>query len=516
MALDNVCMWIDGRGWTRITLDKVLDAYACLGTVSAKSQLFMCDACGQFVLLANGEQRQYFKHSAQEADKDCPDRSQSYSDWTKSTRSPPHDLPLRIRVTAADFYFELGLICLPSDVFEAVSGNRLTITPFGRSARTFSLADELLDDDITWLNVGNIPAKSYALSLTPECSATEFYWSRSTRGVDASGTVFDADNGRKLPPDSNVQLNRQYYLLTTKELGEVPTHVQCKLQCAKRHGLKTWRLYSIMATALTGDAAKFFLTYHCRLTDTPIEIHPLWSIHTKIGKTEPYIIRHDARTMYFCISGNANAGAFPRAVMKTIADKLFRIDCNSRQQIIASGRAQPLKYLYLLRGFPTFEIKTPVVTVTDIAGVRIADGVSNALPKSRRLQVRGEFDGCIEIDRNGVVENRIALHADVPIEIDSLAFGMEVRILQGLDCVWRLRYERAAVGIAASDEDLYARLRRGRGRLIAVPHSWISMLDRPEEYPRVAGWLHRSVRAGFVAEESYALFRRFVLNEGSV
>ena len=442
MALDHVCNWIDGRGWTRITLDEILDEYSYRGTVSAKSQLFMCDACGQFVLLANGEQRQYFKHSAQEADKNCPDRSRFCSDWTKSSKPPPHDLPLRIRVTTADFYFELGLICLPREVFETVFDSRLSITPLGRSARNFSLADELLDDDVTWLNVGDNPAKSYALSLTPECSATEFYWSRSTRGVDASGTVFDADNGRKLPPDSNVQLNRQYYLLTTKELGEVPTHVQCKLQCAKRHDQETWRLYSIMATALTGDAAKFFLTYHCRLTDTPIEIHPLWSIHTKIGKTEPYVIRHNARTMYFCISGDTKAGAFPRAVMKTIADNLFRIDCNSRQQIISSGRAQPLKYLYLLRDFPTFEIKQPVVEVTDIAGVRIADGVSNALPKSRRLQVRAECDGCIAIDRNGVVENRIVLHADALIEIDSLAFGMEVRIFQGLDCVWRLRYEK--------------------------------------------------------------------------
>ena len=42
------------------------------------------------------------------------------------------------------------------------------------------------------------------------------------------------------------------------------------------------------------------------------------------------------------------------------------------------------------------------------------------------------------------------------------------------------------------------------------------MFERLEEYPRVTGWLRRSVRAGFVAEESYVLFRRFVLNEGSV
>ena len=43
------------------------------GTVSAYSGLFMCELCGQYVILTDGDiRKRYFKHSAYEKSKDCP------------------------------------------------------------------------------------------------------------------------------------------------------------------------------------------------------------------------------------------------------------------------------------------------------------------------------------------------------------------------------------------------------------------------------------------------------------
>ena len=47
----------------------------------------------------------------------------------------------------------------------------------------------------------------------------------------------------------------------------------------------------------------FFLDYGCRLTLKPISIQPIFTIYT----VEPYIIRHDSRTIFFYLSGDASA-----------------------------------------------------------------------------------------------------------------------------------------------------------------------------------------------------------------
>ena len=43
--------------------------------VPFKSKKFRCRYCGQYIALACGEQRQYFKHSSNEQDKECEERA---------------------------------------------------------------------------------------------------------------------------------------------------------------------------------------------------------------------------------------------------------------------------------------------------------------------------------------------------------------------------------------------------------------------------------------------------------
>ena len=74
LTLTHVCMWSE-HGWKRITAKKAARLHAG-GTVSAHSGLFMCELCGQYVTLTDGEIRtRHFRHSAAEKDKDCPERT---------------------------------------------------------------------------------------------------------------------------------------------------------------------------------------------------------------------------------------------------------------------------------------------------------------------------------------------------------------------------------------------------------------------------------------------------------
>ena len=77
MPLTRVCMW-SKHGWYPITIEEAKRLHPG-GTVSAKSGLFMCGWCGQYVTLTDGYVKdRYFMHSKTELSKDCPDRSLSY------------------------------------------------------------------------------------------------------------------------------------------------------------------------------------------------------------------------------------------------------------------------------------------------------------------------------------------------------------------------------------------------------------------------------------------------------
>lgn len=52
-SLTHVCMWSD-NGWKRITAEQAARLHSG-GTVSARSGLFMCELCGQYVTLTDGD-----------------------------------------------------------------------------------------------------------------------------------------------------------------------------------------------------------------------------------------------------------------------------------------------------------------------------------------------------------------------------------------------------------------------------------------------------------------------------
>ena len=54
-SLTHVCMWSD-NGWKRITAEQAARLHPG-GTVSARSGLFMCELCGQYVTLTDGDIR---------------------------------------------------------------------------------------------------------------------------------------------------------------------------------------------------------------------------------------------------------------------------------------------------------------------------------------------------------------------------------------------------------------------------------------------------------------------------
>lgn len=503
MALKHVCVWKDG-GW------KKADPKDFSYKIGVNSRMLMCELCGQYVTLARGEKRiPHFKHSRNEETKLCEERSKYGCEnfrWLESKTLPPQELPLRICVSESTFHFEIGFVTLPNFFLEKISSAVLKIKSESQNKKTF-LTERLYENSTTWLDVGTFPEKSYSIELTPNNEEVFSFWSNKVLGVNENGTLFDGASGRKLLIDSDVRIGKQYYLMLATENYSKSSDVELRRICSKKFFDKIWNLYEIgEIRKLSESAAKFFLQFRCRLTNEPIDIQPLWPIHT----TTPHLICHESSQLSFYFSGNAQITFFPTVKNSKYQNNLIQILCNDRQQVVVAGRSHPLQYVYLWKGLPQNVTIPPQVKVTDITGNVISVGTHEKLPKKLSLQIQAEFDGYIRVYKQGMLTEKIFLKADTLVEVSNLNFGSELKISQGLDCIWAAKFELRQKFSLTTDEEIFSQLKRGKGKSIPVPHFWGSTVDKLKNLPKVKNWLYQSLRVGNVPEESYKQFQKFL------
>ena len=513
MSLNNVYYWNNGS-WKKITAEAFVKKNPDI-KVAAKAKLFWCETCGQYVTLANGEKRSYFRHSSTEEIKNCEDRAQNFNkhNWINSLK-PVHNLPLKIFVEENNFYFKIGLIRLPQQLFNKVKNCQITIQAEEKILNRSDLSDFLLEKSITWIYAGDFPAKNYSLELDSEIEGLNFYWTEKIQGIDSHGTLFDSANGRKILCDSDIKVNTKYFLLTSEEIFFTSKGVEIKLLLHKNISFgRNYFLYEVEAQELSESAAKFFLNYHYRLTAEPISIQPIYPVFIQ----DDDIVHCDSEKMFFYFFGNVETKFFPNVQNHCWSPqednfKVIETELTDRPQMLAIGRLQLLQYLYLWKDLTTQEIELPKVEVKDLNNQIIEGGIYYKLPKNSTLQIYTEFDCQIIVNENNVVEKKFFVKSGDFFNVSEIKFGYEIKILYGLDCVWSVNYERAEKGNAQADEELFFKLERGRGRQIKIPHTWGSIGGKLKNFPKVKNWLYKSIRKGFVNEESYLTFKQFILN----
>lgn len=90
--------------------------------------------------------------------------------------------------------------------------------------------------------------------------------------------------------------------------------VQIKKIVQKQFGGEPWALYVVSASTFSEEAARFFLDFHCRLTDHPVSLQPVWPLFTEGN----YIVNHSQESMYVLVEGNiATVKTFPSAIGQT-------------------------------------------------------------------------------------------------------------------------------------------------------------------------------------------------------
>lgn len=509
-SLTHVCMW-SSKGWIRITPEEVARSHPG-GSVSARSGLFMCELCGQYVRFIDGDiQTPHFRHSAYEESKDCPERT--YGPGENYTyEAGEHELPIRIvNITSTGFSFELGLVAVPGELLRKQVRKELTIIPSDRLMTPFVYSYERLNKDaITYVPIGNRPCEKYTIISSDEIA--EAYWPRDTKGVPESGAIFDAESGRMLPDDADVAVGKQYYLLSKTRAYNIYNGVSVKQLLKRNVSWSVWYLSRVVATDFTESAAKFFLNYHCRLTIQPISIQPIWPVYVQ----SPYVIQNSGEKTWFHIQGQGETTtkAYPAATMlyyQSNEGKVCSIEINERQQLISTGRAKVLEYTYLWKMPLNEPVERPQIAVSDIKGNPIPSGLQNTIPQNHTIRVLAPFDGIIRLEKNGFIIDRISLKAEISVELDGIQYGVNILILQGLDIVWSAEYKKNAEKTNEDDTTIYQKLICSHGRKVQISHTLGVTVGLLKNYPKTRKLISEKIRSGYIEEDALAYYKKFIV-----
>lgn len=508
-SLNHVCMWSE-HGWVRVKAEEAARIHPG-GTVSAHSGLFMCELCGQYVTLTDGLERiRYFRHSADEANKNCPERTFG-SAYIPTYTAGEHELPIKLIVNRNDFKLELGLLYVPEKILNRQETQSVTIKTFEGGLFVFSF-ERLNPDSITYLPIGKVPSKNYEVIAPNGLSS---YWPRKVRGIDESGSIFDYQTGKLLPFDADVQVKKKYYLLTAVSYGYSRRYSNININkvCEVRAGLSNWSVYEVEATVLDQEAAKFFLSLHCRLTDMPLKLNPIWPIHIET----PYVIKHNQGYMIMHLSGGRRVTpqTFPRASVLSVycpsEGQVIKIDYNGRQQLVSAGSASVLQYTYIWKEELSNTSSSVSIDVRDSKDSKVATGVQAELPDAGMIKITAPFGGTAIIRRKGTIIEKFKITSANPLTIDSIRYGMEIEVLQGLDIIWQATYVKACNLDASVDDSLYLKLCSLHGLKICVPHNIGSITNKLSGYPKTKGWIFSAIKSGLASEAAIKYLRNYVV-----
>lgn len=512
-SLTHVCMWSD-NAWKQISAEEAAKMHPG-GTVSACRGLFMCELCGQYVTLTDGKtKKRYFKHSASEKSKDCPERTSGVS-YDASYDPQEHDLPIRICVDQSSFRFEIGLIRAPINSLS--EDFCIKIKPEGsfdeRTSEGYSFRKERLNcNGITYLSIGERPFENYTLSFCNGIDELYAFWPVHIKGVAPEGSLFEKYSGKKLSYDADVEIKKSYYLLKRgyikrDYISKLDKSISILLILTKRFGSETWCLYEVFATEFNEAAAKFYLDFHCRLTDHPVSLQPVWPLFVEGN----YTVKHNKDSMYMLVGGNVVEGikTYPSARVhpfdSNVSQSRLRLYgiCTDKTQLISVGRTRALQYTYFWKEPLDREGVRPKVSVTDILGAEIATGETNTLPRNRILRIKSIFEGEIISSINNRIVDKRKIFADKYIEVDKLSYGWSVQVIIGLDIVWEIYFTKRKLSVANDEIEILKQITNVSGTTIPAPHSLRNILAGMNCYPQIYSLIRQWLKEGVVNEQSY-------------
>lgn len=508
LMLQHVCRWTE-HGWQPTTPEaEILNSHGA--GISSKSCLLLCSLCGQYALLAAGPKiRPHFKHSKSEEIKVCQERARRNNG---QLNYDPHkrDLPLRIRdVTKNSFRLELGFIRAPIDKFNHDFFVKIHGKGCGNHVVIYN-KERFNHGRITYLDVGHLPYSSFSIEFSQDNKVLRQYWPQTVSGVHSYGALFDKETGLMLPYDADVTINKSYYLLKPQSASFRT------FGCIDIKDVSTccndWVLYEVSALSFDHEAAKFFLQFHCRLTNSPVSFQPLWPLYVEGA----FCNKHNSDSLYALVSGHVTAvHSLPIKAAQPLYEvpsgqKVYKINCSDRQMLVTAGRVSILSSTYLWREKLVKDTVKPDALVTDGNNNELKTGQDISLLTETSLHIKINFDGCVVISRDGAIYSKQTLKADVVNIVHGISYNCSIKILVGFDTIWYadLVYKGKPKQVGLIESDLLRRLNSTRTNLIPTPHAMRNIQAKLKHYPKIQAWIRQRIKCGTMNEHAYRLLQQ--------
>lgn len=513
--LNHVCMW-NGKQWQRITAEEAGKKFPY--TVSAESHIFICELCGQSVILTSGDKRiRYFKHNRGEDEKNCPDRSGNTG--YETFKNGDHGLPLKIVFdddAKKRFHFELGMIPVPQGFLINVQNRQIKIFPRENESPYVYNFERINPDTVTYLDVGNLPYEQYSVEVD---SRLKKYWPETIKGPSPKGSLFDGKTGKLLIPDSEVTAHKDYYFLKlgSQKSYDIPKDIFLKFVCKQND----FYLYTFRCSLYNEDTARYLWKLHYRLTDRPVSIQPIWPLY----RETPYTITHNRDYTYFFINGNneSEKGSGIRTEIYPMPEHpvqpkkqgsitLLKVPCKSDRVMISAGRSKVLTFRYFYRRKMDETADIPPAEVRDGKGNRMEQTIYTRLPAQKILIISAPYDGKVRV-RDG---HRVLVYEDLKSgqafsqKIDRL--GVIVEILQGLDVVFKIEFKKKKQSSTRHEKRWIELLDHCSGDYIPFGRHIALATARLENMPKLRHWVMKCVKSGYIREDALRIIQSILFS----
>ena len=519
MSDSHVLMWAGDRGLRPITsaeADKLFPK-----TVAARSEIFICELCHQYLTFTSGNIRErHFRHSKTAENKECEERAVQYGNAlpTYGFQQTLHTLPFRL---TGKYRLELGLLALSEDCLIRYSGQTLRIAGQGINTFSYDIAERLLPERLTWLDVGDTPAKNYNLYLS-EGSPLPPQWPHQVDGMDTLA-LFDAETGKRLPPRPDVEVAREYIVaIRGKRCWIPPSDVSQKTIPPHEHGWSGWTLCKVTALRFSKMAARFFLQFQAMLTNRAPSIFPLWPAFLRT----PHLIYHDAEELFIFVGGeDAKIRLFPpasQAILKSGRARIIRFIAGVRKRVLTGasgqllevGRTHMLRYDYFIRKKLDQIAPLPKVKITNSHGAVICEDWVEGISPGSTIGILAPFDGETLLENDGVIFDRQKLKSSEELRL-KVNTGQTLTIFQGLDRIRSLvfarpgqkRFEGGQNRTLCDDARLYRRLSRLTGDEVPAVHLLAVVTHFFRGYRATGAWLRMRKAEGRISARALAQLR---------
>ncbi|MDD4469488.1 MAG: hypothetical protein PHR29_06080 [Acholeplasmataceae bacterium] len=492
------------------------------------SNNLICPECGEPVILANGDERTYFRHLPNNPKtKDCPnyysdDRYAAlYQKQQEERKSGQRSRNIYILKGGDTFGLFLGFPPLEERIVTSARNENLIvqiINPHNAELKENRLLmSQVVAGENTYIQLKLI-YDYYSLKYS-KCSVNQDIiniWKDYQAGLPEGGALFRYSSNtyaRCISENAEITTDKYYYLATaSKILDNTKDFLEHELLGTlegKSFGYESkWWIYQIQFLKVTEDAQEFANNFRVKLIEWHPPLIPLWPPHVQFGKKQIYsklatkvlnfAQKRDISSYYLGTEGQAR-----RSISKTIPKiriKAGWLLYNSIEDF-ACIKSSHGGYEVQLTRECSDEISRylpPEITV-EYGKEPLATGEHFTLKDKCALSFKSDSKCNIyhysEDQLKQVYWNEQTIHA-----ILNLSNGDRICVLHGMDVVYHVHIPKftqtLSKGATKSDEEKYGMLTLTRGTHILSPVKIKYLLSSSRNGPKVNNNLVKTLKSG--------------------